>query len=142
MVTLRRRLRRQVLYYLSNDTSESDQTIDRFSRRSIMLNSVLLTAAMATMVYKLAEWVIFGAPTNLVIAVSNITILLAVHVYFRFTKNINITANLVTLSIGIAQLSAHDTLDRIMARADQALYQAKANGRNRIEVEPESLSDE
>jgi len=40
----------------------------------------------------------------------------------------------VTISGGIAMFSSQDgTTDRWLARADEALYQAKANGRNRIE---------
>jgi len=39
-----------------------------------------------------------------------------------------------TVSMGIATLHAHDhSLQALLARADQALYRAKANGRNRIE---------
>jgi len=39
----------------------------------------------------------------------------------------------VTASFGVATLEAHDpTIDRLISRADKALYQAKALGRNRI----------
>jgi diguanylate cyclase (GGDEF)-like protein/PAS domain S-box-containing protein len=41
----------------------------------------------------------------------------------------------VTISIGIALFTANDKRpDSIMARADEALYRAKSNGRNRVEV--------
>lgn len=41
----------------------------------------------------------------------------------------------VTVSIGIARLEgAGETLDDLVAKADKALYLAKANGRNRIEI--------
>jgi diguanylate cyclase (GGDEF)-like protein len=40
----------------------------------------------------------------------------------------------ITLSVGIAEYRAGDTLDSIIARADDALYRAKAGGRNRIEA--------
>ena len=38
----------------------------------------------------------------------------------------------VTLSIGVAEYDRGDTLERLLKRADTALYQAKANGRNRV----------
>jgi diguanylate cyclase (GGDEF)-like protein len=39
----------------------------------------------------------------------------------------------VTLSIGLATWEGpEDTLERMLARADKALYQAKAEGRNRV----------
>ena len=39
----------------------------------------------------------------------------------------------MTVSIGIAELSQADvTLEEVMSRADDALYQAKSQGRNRV----------
>jgi diguanylate cyclase (GGDEF)-like protein len=44
----------------------------------------------------------------------------------------------VTVSIGIAcQISAEEDLDGILMRADKALYRAKENGRDRIEIAPD-----
>ena len=41
-------------------------------------------------------------------------------------------AGTVTVSIGIAQASADEGIDDLVRRADEALYQAKASGRNRV----------
>ncbi|MGL4319033.1 MAG: sensor domain-containing diguanylate cyclase [Pseudomonas sp.] len=38
----------------------------------------------------------------------------------------------ITTSIGITELHDEDSLDRLIARADQALYRAKQSGRNRV----------
>ena len=40
----------------------------------------------------------------------------------------------VTISAGIATLDANETSDSFLARADRALYKAKAQGRNRIAI--------
>ncbi len=41
----------------------------------------------------------------------------------------------VTLSIGISKITDGDTIDEIINRSDVALYRAKKNGKDRIEVE-------
>ena len=38
----------------------------------------------------------------------------------------------VTVSIGVAQITDHDTQKQLIQRADEALYKAKAAGRNRV----------
>ncbi|MDR3497123.1 MAG: diguanylate cyclase [Ancalomicrobiaceae bacterium] len=40
----------------------------------------------------------------------------------------------MTVSIGVAQLAPHEALAFTIERADRALYRAKRNGRNRVEV--------
>lgn len=52
----------------------------------------------------------------------------------RFVTQFNDVRIRVTLSGGVAQYDpAHDTLHTLMQRADRALYDAKENGRNRVE---------
>jgi diguanylate cyclase (GGDEF)-like protein len=42
----------------------------------------------------------------------------------------------ITVSIGIAQMDVTDAnYDAVLIRADNALYTAKENGRNRVEIE-------
>jgi diguanylate cyclase (GGDEF)-like protein len=42
----------------------------------------------------------------------------------------------ITVSIGVSPFALRDGhIDEILARADRALYRAKANGRNRVELE-------
>ena len=42
---------------------------------------------------------------------------------------------LATISMGVTELKETDTEESIFTRADQLLYQAKSNGRNRVEME-------
>jgi diguanylate cyclase (GGDEF)-like protein len=42
---------------------------------------------------------------------------------------------MITASFGLSSSGAHLTLDAVIQRADAALYRAKANGRNRVEVD-------
>jgi diguanylate cyclase (GGDEF)-like protein len=46
----------------------------------------------------------------------------------------------LSVSIGVAALRAADSLDALFARADAALYRAKAAGRNRVEFAPAPLA--
>jgi diguanylate cyclase (GGDEF)-like protein len=45
----------------------------------------------------------------------------------------------VTVSIGIACLEVNDNAEVLIERADRAMYQAKANGRNRVVAAPTVL---
>lgn len=44
------------------------------------------------------------------------------------------SASPLTASLGVAEYRQNETLHEFFARADQVLYQAKSNGRNRIEI--------
>lgn len=45
------------------------------------------------------------------------------------------TVGTKTCSLGVASCQADDTIESLLARADEALYRAKANGRNRVEAQ-------
>jgi diguanylate cyclase (GGDEF)-like protein len=51
-------------------------------------------------------------------------------------KEINVS---LTISLGITSLKNGDTPDSFIARADKALYEAKRNGKNRIEMDCEQM---
>jgi len=38
----------------------------------------------------------------------------------------------ITISIGVAEVTAEDTADTLFSRADTSLYSAKSGGRNRV----------
>ncbi len=48
---------------------------------------------------------------------------------YRFAENLNVTA-----SFGIAELSKEEDIVKFVVRADNALYKAKRNGKNRVEI--------
>jgi diguanylate cyclase (GGDEF)-like protein len=54
-----------------------------------------------------------------------------------FTKNLK-----VTISLGISQYKSKDDTNTIFKRADNALYKAKENGRNRSEIELQAEASE
>ena len=43
---------------------------------------------------------------------------------------------MLSISIGVAMRSPGDTVESIVERADQAMYAAKVNGRNRVQLDP------
>lgn len=52
----------------------------------------------------------------------------------KIEANEHNTAGKITASFGITEYKDGDTIDTIFKRCDEALYNAKANGRNRVEV--------
>ncbi|MFO7814456.1 MAG: diguanylate cyclase [Halanaerobiales bacterium] len=72
----------------------------------------------------------------------------AKHIAARIKKSVKTMEfkgldSIVTISIGIAEVREDDDLESFLKRADDSLYQAKDNGRNRIEwMETDSLKQE
>lgn len=62
-------------------------------------------------------------------------LLLAEKIRVKIQENVFADGIKVTVSLGLTQYKEKDNENSIYKRADNALYKAKANGRNRIEVE-------
>lgn len=45
---------------------------------------------------------------------------------------IDASGNTITVSIGVAEMSKNDDIDKVISKADKALYKAKEEGRNRV----------
>jgi diguanylate cyclase (GGDEF)-like protein len=52
------------------------------------------------------------------------------------------TVDKITCSFGVAEFHAGDSAQSLVARADEALYRAKAKGRNRVECARPKLAAE
>ncbi len=62
------------------------------------------------------------------------TAIVAEHLRYNVENIIHPTAGGVTASFGITQYDKNDTEKAMYERCDQALYKAKENGRNRVEI--------
>jgi len=60
----------------------------------------------------------------------------AINIAERIKKHLSLNDNkyVVTVSFGITQYQLNESIDTLLNRADSALYQAKAKGKNRLEV--------
>lgn len=76
------------------------------------------------------EFVLILLDTNITDAKNIANNLRSIIEQHQFKNNLNITC-----SFGVAQFDKNDTQKSIMKRADDALYKAKENGRNRVEIE-------
>ncbi|HEY9121186.1 MAG TPA: diguanylate cyclase, partial [Marinobacter sp.] len=45
-----------------------------------------------------------------------------------------------TISLGVASFQNGDAIDAVVSRADEALYRAKRNGRNRAEMAADKMA--
>jgi len=73
-------------------------------------------------------------------------VLLAERIRHRVEAHHDADVGKVTLSLGLATLKPDETMEQLIARADEALYEAKHGGRNRLSISqpqgdsPESIS--
>jgi diguanylate cyclase len=58
---------------------------------------------------------------------------------FEYQKNGQPCRLQFTLSCGLTEYHSNDTREDLIARADEALYEAKHNGKNRVEVRKASV---
>lgn len=77
------------------------------------------------------EFMIIASETDLKTAGNTAERIRKIIESYRFDE-----AGKITVSFGVTQFGKDDTVDTFVKRADDALYKAKANGRNRVEVSP------
>jgi diguanylate cyclase (GGDEF)-like protein len=68
-------------------------------------------------------------------------ILLAERLRLQVAEREQLQVGHVTISFGVAMATPGDTPDQLVKRADEALYRAKQNGRNRVEMTSPVLQD-
>lgn len=101
----------EVLIMLANESKKELRTIDVFARWGGEEFLILFTETSLENSTKAAD--------KLRVSISNLNHKVAGH---------------ITASFGISQVKTGDTLDTLLKRCDDALYLAKKNGRNRVEI--------
>ncbi len=87
-------------------------------------------AGLAAANLRRADFIARFGGEEFVILMPDTTLEEAVTVLDRLRENLDLGT---TVSIGVASFARHDDAERLLERADQALYRAKKAGRNRVE---------
>jgi len=110
----------KVLINLCKIISSRIRKIDYFARWGGEEFTILLPYTQLSEALKLAESIRVAIEHNLSLAINS---------------RDNILTSAITCSFGISAYKPNDTRETLLKRADEALYKAKRNGKNRVEAE-------